>query len=151
MDGYEALNHDGLDYESAKDLLDNLRGLELEQDGDGDIVVTTAWMRTFDHEEPAYPHLKRYMREKGWWEERVDTSQLSDDDLMEKIVGWMFGEGNSSAVAVELAKGIRSHRSAGKEPTVEELAGYVLRAIGSQESVAAYLQYQLEVELADED
>ncbi|MCY3864242.1 MAG: hypothetical protein OXG68_02275 [Chloroflexi bacterium] len=69
VDAYEALNEEGLGYEDAKDLLDNgIRGLELEQDDDGDIVVTSAWMRTFDPDDPAYRHLKRYMIEKGWWQ-----------------------------------------------------------------------------------
>ena len=74
-DTCEALNQEGLSYEDAKDLLDNqFRGLELEQDGDDDIVVTTAWMRTFDLDDPGYPHLKRYMIEKGWWRANEDEN-----------------------------------------------------------------------------
>ena len=132
--------------------LDNhIRGLELEQDGDNDIVVTSAWMRTFSPEEPAYPHLKRYMIDRGWWVQTVDISHISTDDLVENIVGWMFGEGNSTAVATELDKEIRGDRNGGDQPTVEQLAGYVLRAIGSQESVASFLQLKLESEYGDED
>ena len=70
VDAYEALDEEGLSYEDAKDLLDNgIRGLELEQDDDDDIIVTSAWMRTFDPDDPAHAHLKRYMIEKGWWKE----------------------------------------------------------------------------------
>lgn len=67
MNGVDALNQDGLSYEDAKDLLDNrIRGLELEQDGDEDIVATSAWTRTFDLDDPTYPHLQRYMIARGY-------------------------------------------------------------------------------------
>ena len=153
MDAYESLNQEGLDYDSAKDLLDNhIRGLEFEQDGlDDEIVISSAWMRTFTADEPAHRHLKRYMKDQGWWEERVDTSNIEAHDLANMVMGWMFGDGNRDAVCTDVAKDIRGDRNAGKEPTIEELAGYVLRAIGSKESVASYLQYQLAAELADED
>ncbi|MCY3866065.1 MAG: hypothetical protein OXG68_11560 [Chloroflexi bacterium] len=80
----------------------------------------------------------------------VDTSKISTDDLVRNIIEWMFGQ-DKIAAAVELDKEIRGDRNAGDEPTVERLAGYVLRAIGSQESVASYLEYQLESEYGEED
>ena len=80
----------------------------------------------------------------------IDTSKLDSHELSNMIVGWMFGDDNSTAVGVELDKEIRGSRNAGNEPTVEELAGYVLRHIGSQESVASYLAYHLGVELEEE-
>jgi len=152
MDAYDALNQEGLGYEDAKDLLDNhIRGLELEQSGDDEIVVTTSWMRTFDPDDPAYAHLKRYMIERGYWVQAVDTSKISTDRLVADIIEWMCGDDNSSAVAVELAKEIRGDRNSGDKPTVEQLAGYVLRAIGSQESVASYIEYKLESEYGGEE
>jgi len=81
----------------------------------------------------------------------VDTSKISTDDLVQSIVEWMCGDDNSAAVAVELDKAICGDRNSGDEPTVEQLAGYVLRAIGSQESVASYLEYKLESEYGEED
>ena len=46
MDAYESLNQEGLDYDSAKDLLDNhIRGLEFEQDGlDDEIVISPIFL-----------------------------------------------------------------------------------------------------------
>ena len=81
----------------------------------------------------------------------VDTSKISTDDLVRNILEWMFGQDNSAAVAGELHKEIQGDRKAGDEPTIERLAGYVLRAIGSQESVASYLEYKLESEFGEED
>ena len=81
----------------------------------------------------------------------VHISKISTDDLVADIIGWMFGADNSSAVAAELAKEIRDDRNGGDEPTVEQLAGYVLRAIGSQESVASYVEYKLESEYGEEE
>lgn len=81
----------------------------------------------------------------------ADTSTIPANQLANMIVGWMFGDDNSAAVGAELAKDIRGDRNAGEEPTCEELAGYVLRAIGSQESVASYLAYHLGVEQEEED
>lgn len=81
----------------------------------------------------------------------MDTSKISTDDLVDNIIGWMFGDDNSSTVVTELHKEIRGDRNAGDEPTVEQLAGYVLRAIGCQKSVASYLQYKLESEYAEAD
>lgn len=81
----------------------------------------------------------------------VDASKISTEVLVRKIIKWMCGDDNSSATAVELDKEIRGDRNSGDEPTVEQLAGYVLRAIGSQESIASYLEYKLESEYWEED
>ena len=81
----------------------------------------------------------------------IDTSKIATEDLVSNIIEWMFGQDNSAAVATELHKEIRGDRNSGDEPTVEQLAGYVLRAIGSQESVASYLEYKLESECEEED
>lgn len=70
MNIWDVLTDPNMDpsYEDIKDLLDNhVAGLELERDGDNDIVMSVASMMTFDSEDLAYAHLKRYMREKGWW------------------------------------------------------------------------------------
>ena len=81
----------------------------------------------------------------------IDTSKIAAHELANMIVGWICGDDNSAAIGAELAKDIRGERNAGKEPTCTELAGYVLRAIGSQESVASYLAYHLGVEQEEED